>query len=189
MIKVAWVGMPTAEDAKKTAEGWLERVPPGVKVVRGKDPSSNVRIAFGLDSLGATGIDLFARERFRKGTVLVVDDYLNAKTYHAKKRGVWFAKMVRMLLFVSTAEREMFRRMYPDVRTGWRILPIVPVPVKKRKKRKKRSMPVRTSMYGSDEEAPRLEELPAEPDPMEEYSNDLDKSAKEFWALIIRLAR
>jgi len=180
MIRVSWVGMPTTKNAKETAEGWLARTPKNVKVIRKIDPSSDVRIAFGLDALGISGMNVFGRERFRKRTLLVIDDYLNAKAPRTMSRGIWFAKMVRSLLFVSLAEQSMFRRLYPDVKTGRGVLPIVMKPVKKHKRASKISK--------LHEMEPEVVEEP-EPDPMIVYNKELDESAKKFWAMIIKLAR
>jgi len=203
-MKVSWSGMPTAEDVRRTAEAWLERVPANITVSRGINPAADLRLVFGIDHLSSGDVSLLGRERFRKHSVLFLDDYLNASKHGVKKRAVWLAKMVRILLFPSEAEASLFRIMYPDVRTPRRAVPVVQVPEKKvqkrHKKRKKKEIDTEFKAWdaASDDTLANFEksldskeeepEEPIEVDPMEEYEKRLDESARGFWSLVRKLA-
>lgn len=200
-MRISWVGMPTSKDARKTAEAWLERKPPGVNITRKLDPSADLRLVFNLRKLGSGGVDLLGRKRFSRKSIIFIDSYLDG----AGRRGAWLVKMVRMLLFVSRAESAMFARLYPDVRTTRRILPIVIAsehkePRKKRTKRKILSEEEKTTPESGSAareqsemepfEAPSAEEKPKPEKPKKtELAKAYDRSAKNFWKLVLRIAR
>ena len=196
-MKISWVGMPTSEDARKTAEAWLKRVPSDMHITRKLDPSANFRLVFNLRALSSGGIDLLGRERFRKKSAIFVDSYLDG----AGGRAVWLAKMVRVLLFASKAEGAMFARLYPNVMTGRVVLPIVVASEHKEPKRRKvrrkissreeKEAPESGTWHATDGE-PMRESVVEEPGPEKPTKTKLeqayDHSAEDFWRLIRRMA-